>query len=188
MIDAYVGFQDKHMPVQLEGMATSGDTTKIIDTSDDSPLNYNDNYFNYCEVEIVAGTNVGERRQIISSDQSEKSVTVSAVFTAAIDSTSVYIIRQLGKFPRSKDVFTKTVDGETIYYKRIPEEVKRATAAQLQYIIEKGTEFFAGATDKDSETIADYSYSIKEGAERLIAPKARLILHGFVNRKGVLLI
>jgi len=187
MIDAYIGFQRKHIQVQLEGIATSGDTTKLIDISDDTPLNYNENYFNYCEVEIVAGTNVGQRRQIISSSQSEKSITVSVAFTSAIDETSVYIIRQLGKFPRSKDVFTKSVNGNDIYYKRIPEEVKRAVAAQLQYIIEKGTEFFAGATDKSSETIADYSYSVKDDAERLIAPKARLVLHGFVNRKGVLL-
>jgi len=184
MIDSYVGFQRKHISVQYKGMATSGTTLKLIDTSNGTPLNYNENYFNYCEVEIVAGTNVGETRQIVSSDYSAESITVSAAFTAAIDSTSVYVIRQLGKFPREKDTFTRTVDGSTIYYKSIPEAVKRAVAAQLQFVIEKGVEFFAGATDKDSETIGDYRYTVKKGAERLIAPKARLILRGIVNRKG----
>ena len=187
MIDAYIGFQRKHIPIQFEGMATGGTTTKIIDTSDDSHLSYDKDYFNYCEVEIVAGTNVGERRQIISSDSADKSVTVSDAFTTAIDSTSVFIIRQLGKFPRVQDVFSQPVNGLSVYYKRIPEEVKRAVAAQLQYIIEKGTEFFAGATDKSSENIADYSYTVKNDAERLIAPKARLILKGITNRKGVLI-
>jgi len=187
MIDAYVGPQRKHIRVELEGMATAGTTTTLIDTSSDTPLNYNDNYFNYCEVEIVAGTNVGETRRISSSDRTVNEITVNAAFSSAIDSTSVYRIRQLGKFPRVKDVFSKTVSGEAIYYKAIPEAVKRATAAQLQYVIDKGIEFFSGATDKDSERIADYNYSVKAGAERLIAPKARLILKGIMSRKGRLL-
>ena len=181
MIDAYIGFQNKHIKTKHEGMATGGTTTTLIDTS---ALGYNDNYFNYCEIEIVAGTNVGEIRQITSSDRSVNSITVNEAFSAAIDNTSVYIIRQLGKFPRVKDIFTKTVDSESTYYKSIPEAVKRAVAAQLQFVIEKGVEFFAGATDKDSETIGDYRYTVKKGAERLIAPKARLILRGIVNRKG----
>jgi len=184
MIDAYVGFQNKHIRVKYEGMATGGTTTTLLDTSSDSPLGYNDNYFNYCEVEVVAGTNVGEIRQIASSDGSANSITVNTAFTAAIDSTSVYIIRQLGKFPRVEDIFTKIVDSESIYYKSIPEAVKRAVAAQLQYIIEKGVEFFAGATDKSSEVIGDYQYTVKKGAERLIAPKARMLLKGIMNRKG----
>ena len=184
MIDAYVGFQTKHVRVKFEGIATDGTTTTLIDTSDDTPLNYNDNYFNYCEVEIVAGSNVGEKRSIASSVKTTKAITVDTAFTSEIDSTSVYVIRQLGKFPRQEDVFTKTVSGASVYYKSIPEKVKRAVAAQLQYVIEKGTEFFVGATDKDSEKIGDYTYSVKEGADRLIAPKARLILKGIVNRKG----
>jgi len=187
MIDAYIGFQNKQIKSKFEGVATGGTPTTLIDTSGDTPLNYNDNYFNYCEVEVVAGTNVSEIRQIISSDKSVNSITVNEAFTAAIDDTSVYIIRQLGKFPRVKDVFTKTVDGESLYYKSIPEAVKRAVAAQLQYIIEKGVEFFAGATDKKMEIIGDYHYQVKEGAERLIAPKARMLLKGIMNRKGVLI-
>ena len=187
MIDAYIGFQHKHISLQYNGVATGGTTTTLIDVSDDTSLSYNENFLNYCEVEIVAGTNVGETRQIVSSDYSAESITVSAAFTAAIDSTSVYVIRQLGKFPREKDTFTRTVDGSTIYYKSIPEAVKRAVAAQLQYIIEKGVEFFAGATDKKMEIIGDYHYQVKEGAERLIAPKARMLLKGIMNRKGVLI-
>jgi len=184
MIDAYIGFQNKHIKTKHEGMATGGTTTTLIDTS---ALGYNDNYFNYCEIEIVAGTNVGEIRQITSSDRSANSITVNEAFTAAIDNTSVYIIRQLGRFPRVKDVFTKTVDSESIYYKSIPEAIKRAVAAQLQYIIEKGVEFFAGATDKKMEIIGDYHYQVKDDAERLIAPKARMLLKGIFNRKGRLI-
>jgi hypothetical protein len=186
LIDSYVGFQVKSVSSKFVGQATSGTTTTLVDISDDSPLNYNDNYLSYCEVEIVAGTNAGERRSISSSAIATKSITVSPAFTSAIDSTSVYRIRQLGKFPRICDMFTLNNDatGLPFYAKSIPEPVKRAVAAQMQYVVEKGDEFFSGATDDESESIGDYSHNMKKDVNRLIAPKARMLLSGIKNIKG----
>lgn len=183
IIDAYVGPQDKHVKEEYIGQATSGTTTTIIDTSDDTPLDYANGFFDYCEVEIVGGTNKGEIRQVSAYDKDTNTITVGTAFTAAVDSTTIYLIRQLSKFPRVKDVHVLSEQ----YYKTIPEAVKRATAAQLQYIVEKGTEFFAGATDKEGEGIGDYSYSNKKGLNLLIAPKARELLRGYINRTGTLL-
>lgn len=185
MIDTYVRRADKFIPNQTQGQATSGSTTTLIDTSSDSHFNYDDDYFNGCEIEIIGGTNVGERRRISDFDKATKKITVANAFTAAIDNTSVYVIYQLGLFPRYKDVWHNS----NVYYKRIPEAVKRAVAAQVEYIIEKGEDFFRGGADLKSESIDDYSYTRDNGASGsavLIAPKARQFLRGFISRIGVL--
>lgn len=189
MIDAYVGPQQKHVNHRYEGKATGGTTTTLIDTSSDSSLNYfEDDYFTYCEVEIIGGTNKGQKRRISAYDKSTNTVTVSSAFSSAIDNTSVYVIRQLGKFPRREDVHH--IDTEDKYYKTIPEAVTRATLAQLEYIIEKGDDFFAGASEYQSESIGSYSYTMKEGrsANRLISPHAKELLRGIMNRKGRMIV
>src|SRR5690349_15395541 len=71
LIDQYVRFTCKDITLQYAGVATSGTTTKIIDTSPDTKLDFLANYFKYTIVEIVAGANEGEVRAIISSNQSE---------------------------------------------------------------------------------------------------------------------
>lgn len=184
MIDAYVGYQEKDIVNDYYGKASSGTTTTVIDTSTDSPLGFLDNYFKYCEIEIIEGTNSGEVRSITDSDKDTKTITVSEAFTSAIDSTSVYVIRQLSKFPRNKDVYTL----DQVYYKTIPSAVKRAVLAQIQYIIEMGTDFFLDVVDFDTENLDGISYSVKSNADRLIAPKARAYLKGIMNRKGKLIL
>lgn len=186
ILDAYIRRADKFIPVPLHGIATSGSKTTLIDTSNDTPLNFDDDYFNGCEIEIVGGTNAGERKRITDYDRSSNQITVESDFTSAIDATSVYIISQLGLFPRYKDVFHL----DSTYYKRIPEAIKRATAAQVEYIIEKGDSFFKGGADFKSESIDDYRYERGEGStgrSALIAPKARQFLSGYINRIGELI-
>lgn len=185
IIDAYIRRGDKFIRNQISGIATGGTTTTLIDTSGDSHLTFDNDYFNGCEIEIIGGTNAGERRRITDYDKTTKTITVASAFTAAIDSTSAYVIYQLGFFPRVKDVFHV----DSTYYKRIPEAIKRATAAQVEYIIEKGDSFFKGGADFKSESIDDYSYDRGEGSTGLaamIAPKARHFLSGFINRIGEL--
>lgn len=184
IIDSYVGFQNKFMRYDITGQATSGTTTTLTDTSGDSQINgTNENRFSYCILQILSGTNAGEERTIISND-GDGVLTVESAFSSAIDSTSIYRIYQLGKFPRAIDY----VSISDVYYKFIPEQVKRATLAQVEYMIDMGDDFFTGSVQKEGESIDGYSYKIKGDVRRIIAPKAREYLHGIVNRRGKLII
>lgn len=185
VIDAYIRRAEKFIPREVHGTATGGTTTTLIDTSNDTPFNADKDYFKLCEVEILGGTNAGERRKITGYDKDTQTITVDSAFTAAIDTTSVFAIYQLGLFPRIKDVYHT----DSVYYKRIPEAIKRAVAAQVEYMIEKGESYFKGGADLKSESIDDYSYEKDKGnvgLRAMIAPKARMFLRGFVNRVGTL--
>jgi hypothetical protein len=188
LIDQYVRFTTKAVGSQYHGMATAGTNTTIIDTSSDGHLNFSDNRFRYCVVEVIAGTNVGEIRAIISSNKEDKSVTVSEAFSAAIDTTSTYVIYQLGKFPRNVD--SRSLNN--IHYPYIPQAVREAVVAQVKFIIQMGDSYFNGNQgDIQSESIDDYSYSMGnsngggfDGMMKLLSPQARMLLKPFVNRKG----
>lgn len=187
LIDAFVGPQDKFIAQKFEGMASAGSTTTLtLDDRYKASYPYTD-YFKGMTVEIVGGTNVGKSRNVASSDENGVLTFVSA-FPSAIDNTSFYRIFQMGKFPRKSDVSVHNVATPQKYFRSIPEAVKRATAAQLQYIIEMGPKFFStDASEKNSESIGDYSYSKgagKGGISAMIAPKAKTLLRGILNRKG----
>lgn len=191
IIDSYVGAQDQFMnpKVRRFGVASSATSTTLVDTSSDSPLlDLDTDYYKGCEVEIIGGTGSGQRRIISASSPTTDSITVVSAWSTTPDSTSAYRIYQLGKFPRHRDVFHDSTT-ET-YYKSIPEAVKRATAAQVQYIIEMGEDFFAGPKAMfDAESLGNYSYSMGDGIgglESLVSPKARKLLlsAGIVNKKG----
>ena len=183
IIDSYIRNSSKFIPSPRNGKATDGSTTTLIDTSSDSPFNQDDDYYKGCEIEIIGGTNVGERRRVSGYDKDTQKITVSDAFASAIDGTSVFEIYQVGLFPRVIDVWHQ----HETYYKRIPEAIKRAIAAQVEYIIEKGSSFFLGATDDESESIDDYSHKrVNAGMRSMIAPKARMFLRGFVSRIGKL--
>ena len=183
IIDNYVGFQNSFMRYDISGTATGGTTTTLVDTSNSSQINGTlVNRFSYCILQIIGGTNAGESRTIISSD-TEGTLTVESAFSSAIDSTSVYRIYQLAKFPRTQDYSLIS----NVFYKFIPEAVKNACLAQVQYMIEMGDDFFTSGVDKKSEDIDGYSYTIPNDVRRMIAPKAREYLHGVVSRKGKLI-
>ena len=189
MIDAYVGVQDKFYKSQLTALAAGGSSNGLtLNTQHQNT--YNKNYFSGCQIEIIGGTGAGQRR-IISTSTKAGAIVVTENWTTTPDSTSFYKITQLGKFPRCNDVYFDSINAADTYYKSIPEAVKRAVAAQMQYIIEMGQEFFAGdQTDKQSESIGDYSYTNAQGASganKLIAPKAKILLRGIKNIKGDIL-
>jgi hypothetical protein len=77
---------------------------------------------------------------------------------------------------------------DDVIYKFIPEQVKRACLAQVEYMIEMGDDFFNSGADKKSEDIDNYRYDIPKSVNRLVAPKAREYLQGIMNRKGNLII
>ena len=182
LIDSYVGFQDKHIPLDFSGLATNGGNNYLIDTSGDSHLkSFEDDYFIYCEVEIIGGTGKGQVRTIESYNKSLNKIIVSENWDTNPDNTSFYVIRQLGKFPRIEDAY---YENNERYYKTIPNAVKQATLAQLDYIISKGRDFFNSAVDFQSESLEGYSYTKKSGKDNFISPTARQLLKGIVNKKG----
>jgi hypothetical protein len=189
IIDSYVGHQERFLQYVIEGKVSAGGSTTqfTLDTRHISSYPYTD-YFAGMMVEILGGTNAGERRRITGSSSS--GVITAEAFTSAFDTTSVYHIFQIGKFPRKKDMFFNSYETPNKFYRHIPEAVKRATAAQVEYMIEMGDKFFAtDASEKTAESIGDYSYSKKEataGANKLIAPKARMLLKGITNRTGTI--
>lgn len=186
LIDNYVGFQDSFFKGQIDALATSG-TSNTLTLHTDHQNVYNADHLAGCQVEIIGGTGSGQRR-IISTQTKAGVITVTENWTTTPDSTSYYKIYQLGKFPRCKDVMFDSRSGADKYYKSIPEAVKRATAAQVEYRIEMGDKFFASdESDKQSEAIGDYSYTNAQGSagiNKLIAPKAKILLRGIRNIVG----
>lgn len=190
LIDQYVGFQDKFYKHKIQGRATGGSTTTL--TLDEKHQNlYDNDYFKGMEVEIIGGTGIGERKIITGSTKA--GVLTTNTFTATLDNTSIYSIYQLGKFPRVKDVFFDSENSPYTYYKQIPEAVKRATASQVEFMIKMGDAYFQGdKPNMQSEEIGDYSYTKSEGSggglSTLISPKAKILLRGIVNRKGIIIV
>lgn len=190
IIDSYVGYQNSFMDYKVTGMASAGGASTI--TLEASQQNtYDVDYFRLCEVEIIGGTGIGQRRKITGSTKAGV-LTVDESWTTTPDSTSFYKIYQVGKFPRVLDVESATNGIYTTYYKAIPEAVKRAVAAQIEYMIEMGDSFFAGdKSEMESESIGDYSYTKGQGVSginKLIAPKAKVLLRGIFNRTGRLIV
>lgn len=192
LIDNYVGYQQKFLRIDVTGLAAAGTATTITLQANGQQNAYQANHFTNCEIEIIGGTGAGQRRTIASSTYAGV-ITVDTAFTTQPDSTSFYRIYQLGKYPRAKDV---VYDGNSSlkWYKSIPEAIKRATAAQVEYMIEMGDKFFANdKSEMNSENIGDYSYTRGSGGEggsidTLISPKAKQFLRGYRNRKGVILV
>lgn len=195
IIDAYVGVQDRFIKDECDGEATSLIGQKIYDTSTRTGLSRTDDYFNGCIIEILSGAAISEHRFITGSDESEKSITYAGAALTGFAVGDIFRIYQLAKFPRQKDVFSRTNDaGAVRYYKTIPRAVIDATIAQLAYIVELGDDYFSGNdSDVSTESIGNYSYS-RGGANgsggsqtaliKMVAPQARALLKGIKNSLG----
>lgn len=183
IIDSYVGPQDKFYESEIVGLAQSGSTSGFKLQTEHITIDQAD-YFRYCEVEIMGGAGAGQIRTVTASD-GQGNITVDTVFSTALDNTSVYRLYQLAKFPRREDCRYESIHTSK-WYKNIPDKVRRATAAQLQYMIDMGDKFFStDASQRTSESIGDYSYSKGAGISNvLIAPKAKQFLRGITNRTG----
>lgn len=187
MIDAYVGPQDKLISYEVRGLVAAGGASSFT-LSTEHQSNMQDDYLRGCQIEIMGGTGEGQKRRITGQTFAGV-ITVDSAFSPAVDTTSYYRIWQLGKFPRGCDTQLGT---NSKYYKTIPEAVRRAVAAQVEYIINMGTTFFStDASNKTSESIGDYAYSkggpgfAGSGSDAsMIAPKARQLLRGILNRTG----
>lgn len=187
VIDSYVGAQQKAFYTKLVGpFAAITSTTFTIYEAEQQK--YEKDYFKWCQVEVVSGTGEGQRRRITASTKAGV-LTIDSAWDTNPDTESFYKITQLGKFPRSRDEEYFSEIGTPIYIKTIPEAVRRAVAAQVEYFIEMGPTFFStDKSQKSSESIGDYSYTNADsggtGLHKLVAPKARQLLNGIKNRLG----
>jgi hypothetical protein len=197
LIDAFIGPQDEFFDNAfsnvVEGLAKSGSTTFLVLEDRHSSV-FLQNFFTFCEIEIIGGAGQGQRTIIASSTFPSTQVNFRDAVTTPCDGTSFYRIYQLGKFPRKKDVYLDSIHSPNQYYKNIPENIKRATAAQVEYMIQQGNLFFK--TDdifKNNERFGDYTYDKARdgsgtGLTQLIAPKAKMLLQGYLNRKGTIIV
>ena len=190
MIDAYVGYVRGHMREEVKGLVAEAINSTSFRIQTDQQNVYEQDYFVMCEVEIVGGTGAGQRRKVSASTKAGV-ITVADAFTTNPSTDSFYRIYQLGKFPRQEDVTHYNQNSVSRYFKSIPEEIKRATAFQVEFIKEMGDAFFnTDKTEMQSESIGDYSYTKStgaSGASRLISPRAQKILRGFVVRTGTII-
>lgn len=186
LIDAWVGYQERFMEQVIQGLASAGTTNTLTLESIQQNI-FDIDYLKLCQIEILGGTGAGQIRKITANTRAGV-ITVDEDWDTTPDSTSFYKIYQLGKFPRRQDVTSHITSGITTIYKSIPEAVRRAVAAQVQYVIEMGDAYFS--TDKSEltgENIGDYSYSKKGGGiHNLVAPKTKLLLRGIKNRLGTI--
>lgn len=190
MIDAYIGPQDKHMTNKVTGLAAAASSLGLtLETSQQNTFDID--FFKLCEIEILGGTGAGQRRKITGSTKAGV-LTIDSAWTTTPSTDSFYRIYQVGKFPRHCDVESYTSGANTTYYKAIPEAIKRAVAAQVEYFIEMGDAYFAGdKSEMQSENIGDYGYTKGEGVgsiAKLISPKAKILLKGIFNRGGTIVV
>lgn len=188
LIDAYVGPQNQHFRGTYHGQITAltNSNKTIADTASTSQLNVANDYFSYSVLEIIGGTGVGQRGYIASSNKDNKTVTLATALSTTPDTTSVFKIYQLGKFPRIQDVYSGPSGLQ--YYKSIPDAVKRAVAAQVAFMIDQGDTF--DAPDFESESFLNYSYTRGKdngSLSKLISPRAKVLLRGITNRTGRLI-
>ncbi|HET6924996.1 MAG TPA: hypothetical protein VFH39_04160 [Candidatus Saccharimonadales bacterium] len=209
-IDAYVGPQDKWFkassnsngvytapdePIELpwvhevRGRVATANSSTSFTLQQYQQNVFQMDFFNLCSIEIIGGTGLGQTNHITGSTY-QGLITVEKAWTTPLDTTSVYRIYQLGKFPRLRDVYFDSINQPVRYYKTIPDGVRRAVAAQCVYMNTKGRDFFTSdAAMMTSEHLGSYSYTRRlpkdaSTRELFIAPEAKEALSGIVRRTG----
>lgn len=196
IIDSYAGFQDKFLSKPIQGRFAAVSSTSVMTLETTHQNVYDVDFFKWCEIEIIGGTGASSSgRRTISSNTRAGVITLQSALASTPDTTSFYKIYQLGKFPRACDVTFYSLQSPSTYYKQIPEAVKRAVAAQVEFMINMGDNYFStDKSEKVSESIGDYSYENSSGtagitgSAKLIAPKAKILLKGIRNITGKILV
>lgn len=188
IIDGYIGNWQPHFNeiVTVPSSAQAGEIT--LNAQDRASLPGVD-YLKGLAVEFLNGEAAGETR-IIESQGSDGVITFDQEFSDEPADGDIVRIYQAGKVPRrgTDDVISREVINERIYIRNIPQPLREAVAAQIQYMQELGDEFFDGqASSLDSESMQSYSYQRGEsakGGKAMVAPKVRQLLAGtgIINR------
>lgn len=195
LIDRYVGPQPQFMRATYHGSITAitNSNKTFADTGTNTQLDLTNNQFKGAVLEMLSGSAAANRAVVDSSDKTNKTVTLKAALSTTPAVGDYFKIYQLAKFPRIQDVYA-TPDG-LYYYPNIPEAVREATVAQVEFIIAKGAGYFTGGdAELQSESFLNYSYkrlgsdsnsgSGGSSLSNLIAPQAKALLRGIMNRKG----
>jgi len=146
------------------GTAESGSTTTLVSTGLQNKDNYPDDYWNYGCVEIIAGTNKYEKRQITDFVRSTGTVTCAA-FSVAIDSTSQFRL-----------------------IKEVPRQIKHAQCEIALWIIKgniQGSRAQLQAEGVKSFSIGELSETFDGKTQDVPMPKeAENLLSGFISKIG----
>lgn len=194
LIDAYVGPQQRFYSPELTGKvgAAASGVSLQADVFGQRLRNYWAHGGLYVRVlENPGGPNsVGEQRLVVASNSD--TVTLVSAFTDTLAVGARFEIRQLSAFPR-------WVDRAPLDVPRIPEEVKLATAWQVEYGIRYGSEAYglsdpSVVTDERGDIQSESygsGYSVtrdtrrsKDGLGVWVAPKSRAILRRLLNSTG----
>lgn len=193
LIDAYVGPWQPFFP-DWTGTVTSATVSGVTSSifGEGRPPDYWAVGGLY--VEFYEGTAAGQKRLVTAS--SGLTVTVGAAWSPTPAAGDKFALRQLSRFPRWPQDWFRTQRRA-----RLPEGLKQAVAAQVAYMVAKGSEAFGQWSDaviedgKAGVTSEAYGtgYSVSRDpraagvgsvAGRMIAPQARLHLKGLVSTLG----
>lgn len=189
-IDDYVGPQNRSIEEDFRGQVTVSTGKVVIDTNPASQLHVTDGHFIGGVIEIIGGTGQGQARYISASSLANNSVTIVDDWTTPLDTTSFFRIYQLAQFPRIEDRYHSP--NQLIYYKTIPDAVKQALVAQLEFIDAQGDAYFVGNdSDVQSEVIGNYRYVKgnvgQSSSVSLLSPRARNLLRDYKRSGGELI-
>lgn len=187
LVDAYCRGWRPFYP-RLTGTADSGTTSSTLVAGVFGEENPNYWAVGGLYVRVIDGPAAGQERLVTASTGGQVTL---ASGVSGLAAGAQFTVDQRSVFPRDRDW-----DFELPF---VPEPVKLAVAFQIAYGVRSGSEAF-GPWEADvvrgerasvtSETYGSgYSYQRAQGAlltesARLIAPQARMLLRGFVNRTG----
>ena len=195
VIDAYVGGGPRFYP-ELTGnpsfTVASGVTTLPSSIFGSRRPNYWAKGGVYIEILNSAdASNIGARRLVVAS--SVESVTLDTGFDTELTAAAQFVFIQDSQFPRLWD---SNILGDP----HMPQVLKLAVAAQVEYGIAYGSEAFglgdSSIVDDESGNVQSRTYGSgysesrdtrrTEGLARWIAPRARVLLRALLNSTGAI--
>lgn len=196
VIDAFIGPGQKfYQRLGGEVLATvaSGATSLTASIFGDRRPNYWAAGGAYITIVSAADSALNGERRLIVSSLNPNTVTLASGFSAALAAGAQFHFNQESAFPR-------VWDQDTWGNPDIPELLKEAVAAQVEYGIAYGSEAFGlGDTTISADTAGDITsrtygsgYSESRDARRRdglavwIAPRARVLLRRLLNSTGTL--
>lgn len=193
IVDRLVGGAPKFYPEltgDLASAVASGATTWPSNVFGSRRTNYWAKGGVYVEIqECTTGSLVGQKRLVVGSTDNQ--VTLASGFDAPVPVGTQFGFRQESLFPRAQDY---NVRGDP----RMPDDLKRAVAYQVEFAINEGSEAYGLsdptiASDPD-RGIQSRSYGSgysetrvtteQRGLATYVAPKARVILRRLMSSTG----